>query len=461
MLVPAAFDYYDGDANFTGFLFAAAVSIFIGGILALGNRQKVAKLTIREGFFLTTFAWCFMSLLGALPFEFTSIHLSFTDSIFESVSGITTTGATVLSNLEKHSRGILLWRSILQWLGGIGIVAFAIILLPFLKVGGMQLFRTESSDRSEKLMSKDKNVIFGIITAYVFLTFACMFFYYIQGMTGFDAVNHAMTTLSTGGFSTHDKSFGYFENHVLQLTCTFFMMLGGMPFVLYVKLVNKGSFNILHDDQVKVYLGILSIVTLALVLYLVMSDHMKLEYSIVAALFHVVSVVTTTGYATTDYTLWGAFPLVVFFFITYLGGCAGSTAGGAKTMRLIVGYQVFKLQMLKLISPRAVHATKYQDKQLDMNTIQSTLVFGALYVFMNILLILGLASEGLDIETAFSGAATAIANVGPGIGPIIGPAGNFSPLPDGAKWMLDAGMILGRLEIMTVLVLFAPAYWRG
>lgn len=461
MIFPAILDFYDGDKNYNGFLLSSAICIFLGGILFLGHRDKVARISVREGFFLTTFTWVFMSVLGALPFELTSTHLSLTDSVFESISGITTTGATVLSDLDHHSRGILLWRSILQWLGGIGIVAFAIILLPFLKVGGMQLFRTESSDRSEKMMSKDKNIIFSIVLAYVLLTVFCMIAYYFEGMSGFDALNHALTTLSTGGFSTHDKSFGYFESHVMQITGAIFMLLGGIPFVLYVKMMNKGDFNILKDDQVKVYLGILAFVTIAMMLYLVLHNHLGWEPAFTKSFFNVVSVVTTTGYATEDYTLWGMFPIAIFFFITYLGGCAGSTSGGAKTMRLIVGYQVFKAQIKKLVYPNAVCCTKYQNKQLDMSTIQSTLVFGALFVFINVILTFGLAFQGLDIETAFSGAATAMANVGPGIGHMIGPAGNFAALPDGAKWILDIGMLLGRLEIMTVLVLLAPAYWRA
>lgn len=460
MLVPAYVEFLDNNANYQAFCFSSMISVFSGFLLFLAAHDTRFTLTVKEGFFLTTVSWVVVSMICSLPFMLSNIHLSFADAYFESVSGITTTGSTILAGLDQTSRGILLWRSITQWLGGMGIVAFAIILLPFLKIGGMQLFQTESSDRSEKIFPKAKSMIFSIVTVYCALTVLCLVFYAANGMTLFDSINHAMTTISTGGFSTHDSSFGYFSDQKLQLICTVFMAVGAMPFVLYVRMISSRDFRIIKDAQVKLFLGIIAAITFVLSLYLAFSSDFPLWDGAVLVIFNVVSVLTTTGYATADYTLWGSVSVGIFFFLTYLGGCAGSTSGGAKMMRLLVGFRVAEYQLKKLIYPNGVFAIAYQGAPLDIRQIQSTMVFGGLYVFANIALFMILLLTGLDLETAISGAATAIANVGPGIGSTIGPAGNFSSLPDAAKWTLSAGMIVGRLEILTVLVLFAPAYWK-
>lgn len=460
MIIPGFLDYIQGHDNATSFFVSAIMCLFFGGLLYFANRSAFKNFNVRDGFLLTLITWLLLSLAGALPLWMSDLGLSFTDAYFESLSGITTTGSTVLSGLDSMSQGILLWRSMLQWIGGIGIIAFGIVLLPFLKIGGMQLFQTESSDRSHKALPQSRHLVGQLVLVYIGLTLLCFTAYFLLGMNGFDAVNHAMTTLSTGGYSTHDASFGHFESSALQLTASFFMLLGGLPFVLYVKYLHSGQFDFYKDDQVRGFLIMIGAISVVIITYLVFNRETTLGQGIVLTLFNVISVLTTTGYATTDYTLWGPFVTILFFFMTYMGGCAGSTSGGLKTMRLLVAFKGAQTQMKKLLYPSGIFVPHYQNKVLDSNMLTTVMGFLSLYVVLNVLLAMALAMIGLDPETAFSGAATAIANVGPGIGDIIGPAGNFSTLPDAAKWLLCAGMFLGRLEILTVLVIFSPRFWR-
>ncbi len=460
MLIPCYIDHANNHPNASAFFASACLCLFFGGALFLTNRDTQESFNVREGFLLTTISWLLLSLAGALPLYLSDLDLSFTDSYFESISGITTTGSTVLSGLDSMSRGVLLWRSMLQWIGGIGIVAFGIVLLPFLKIGGMQLFQTESSDRSDKIIPQSRQLVRRLVFVYVMLSFACFLMYFLFGMTAFDALNHAMTTLSTGGYSTHDASFGYFQNSSLQLIATFFMFLGGLPFVLYVKYMFLGQFAFHKDAQVVGFIAIIGIFTFLIVAWLAYHHEASISHGLVLAVFNVVSVLTTTGYATTDYTLWGPFITSLFFFMTYMGACTGSTAGGVKTMRILIVLQATRRQIKQLIYPHGLFIPHYQGRAIDNNLITTVMGFLALYVVLNALLTIMLTWVGLDPETAFSGAATAIANVGPGIGKTIGPAGNFSTLPDSAKWILSAGMFLGRLEILTVLVIFVPRFWR-
>lgn len=459
MLLPAAIDYVDGHSNFSAFFISSLVSVFFGGALLFSNYGRFRNISVKEGFVLTSMTWLNLSLVACIPFCLSDLHLSFTDAFFESISGVTTTGSTVLSQLDIMSRGILFWRSMLQWIGGIGIIAFAMVLLPFLNVGGMQLFKTESSDRSEKIIPQSRKLVSTLVLVYVILTVLCFFTYYILGMKTFDAVNHAMTTLSTGGYSTHDASFGAFNSAALQLAASLFMLMGGLPFVLFVKFILLGKFDFLKDQQVRGFLFIVFLISVPLIGSLVIGGEYGFFDAFVSVIFNVISILTTTGFATTDYTLWGPFAVIVFFFATYLGGCAGSTAGGLKTMRVLVVFTGIRKQLNQLIYPHGVFTARYQGSPLNRGLIMSVFGFLSLYVVLNAVLTLALMLVGLDIETSLSGAATAIANVGPGIGNTIGPAGNFSSLPDSAKWLLCLGMYLGRLEILTVLVIFTPAFW--
>ncbi len=460
-LFPALMDYSDGHANATSFFLNSLAAFFLGSALILSNKDFPTTTGVRQTFLLTTLSWFFLALFGALPLYMSNLNLSFAEAFFESMSGITTTGSTVITKLETQSRGVLLWRSLLQFVGGIGIVAFAIILLPFLGVGGMQLFKTESSDKSDKIMPRSRDVLRYLMVVYIFLNALCTAVYCMLGMSFFDGLNHAMTTISTGGFSTSDSSFGYFRNPSLHYAGAFFMFLGGMPFFLFIKMFYRGDYNVWKDDQMRFYVYMLSIIIFPLTLWLVLNSDYTIGESFMYVSFNVISVITTTGFATTDYTLWGPFAAIVFLFITYLGACTGSTAGGIKVMRLDIILKSLILQINSLLYPNAKFNIRYQGRPVEPDLVMNILGFLGLYVATNVVITMGLTFVGLNFITALSGAATAIANVGPGIGPIIGPAGNFSTLPDAALWLLSLGMLLGRLEILTVLVLFTGLYWKN
>lgn len=460
LLCPFLLDLRDGHVNASAFGWSSLLAIFMGGALCISNYGFEPYLSIRHAFLLTTISWLTVSFFSAFPLYISDLNLSLTDAIFESVSGVTTTGSTVLSGLDEMSRGILLWRGITQWIGGIGIIAFAMIMLPFLKIGGMQLFKSESSDHSDKIMPKTNDVVWSIIYVYVILSAACFVAYYILGMSRFDALVHALTTIPTGGFSTHDASFGYFDSYSLQMVATIFMFLGGIPFILYVKYAYRGEFDFFKDSQVRAYTAIVVFLTVALTWSLWHNGLYSLSESFKYAIFNIVSLITTTGYATTDYTLWGAFPIALFFFLTYVGGCAGSTAGGMKMLRINIAFESLNRYLKTLIYPNGVFTATYQGKPITNDIVQAVMGFLFLFVLCNILLTIALSLTGLDLITSVTAAATAIANVGPGLGDTIGPAGNFSSLTDTAKWLLCLGMLLGRLEVMTMLVIITPAFWR-
>ena len=459
-LIPAMLDYNDGHSNAYDFLGCAIVSIFFGGAFILSNYKRHYTMNLRETFLLTTLSWISLSLFSALPLYYSDLDLSYTDAAFEAVSGITTTGSTVLSGLDQMSRGILLWRSLMQWIGGIGIIAFAIVILPFLRIGGMQLFKTESSDRSDKAMPKTMDLISSLLFIYCVITVLCTLTYSVLGMDVFNAINHALTTISTGGYSTHDASFGFYDSAFIQYAGAFFMLLGSVPFILFVKWAFQGKFRFFDDEQCRVYLYLLAVLIMFLSAWLWLNSNYSLGESLLHSTFNIISVITTTGYATDDYTAWGGFAVIFFLFITYLGACSGSTSGGIKVMRLIVVTKLLHLQIRRLIFPNGAFAVRYQKRVINQGLMLDVMGFMGLYVVANVILTVLLSLLGLDFETSLSGAATAIANVGPGIGSVIGPAGNFSSLPDAAKWLLSAGMIIGRLEIMTIMVLFSSRYWQ-
>lgn len=401
-------------------------------------------------------------MFAALPFYLTSTdyHLSFTDAVFESVSGLTTTGSTVYTGLDAAPRGILLWRSILEWIGGIGIVVFSMTIFPYLRIGGMQLFQSESSDRSDKILPRVGQITTVLFIVYIGLTSLNILAYYLAGMTGFDAINHGLTTISTGGFSTHDASFGYFESPVIQWLGTIFMIAGGTPLMLYFYfLLGKMPSRPLLSQAKAMYIG-LALVSVIMALYLYKTQNMPFEESLRLSAFNIVSVVTTTGYATTDYSLWGGFAIMGFYFLTIAGGCTGSTSGGIKIFRFQVMGKMLLLQIKKLVYPHGVFTEKIGGKPLTSDVISSVGTFFLLFCFLFCITAGGLALTGLDFITSMSGAATALANVGPRLGEIIGPAGNFVHISDTAKWILIFAMLAGRLEILTILVLFTRNFWQ-
>lgn len=460
LLCPFLLDLVDGHANAEAFGWSSALAIFVGAGLCLANYGFTPHLSLRHAFILTTVSWLALSFISAVPLYISDLNISMTDAIFEAVSGVTTTGSTVLSGLDQMSRGILLWRAIIQWIGGIGIIAFAMIMLPFLKIGGMQLFKSESSDQSEKIMPKTNDVVWSIIYVYVLLTAACFVTYYFLGMPRFDALVHALTTMPTAGFSSHDASFGHYSSGALHMAAALFMFLAGIPFILYVKYTFKGKFDFFKDSQVWTYCFITGTVIVILSLYLWGNGTYPLLTSIQYSTFNVISIITTTGYATADYNLWGSFPVTLFFFLTYVGGCAGSTAGGIKMLRINIAIQALMRHLKMLIYPSGMFTATYQGKPLTNDIVHAVMGFLFVFILANALLSIALALSGLDLVTATTAAATALANVGPGLGPIVGPAGNFASLSDLSKWLLCFGMLLGRLEIMTILVLFVPSFWH-
>lgn len=459
-MIPALLEFAEGGTNTQAFFVSGVIAMFVGGALALSNKNFKAGINARQTFLLTTLGWVFMSAASAIPLYMADIDISLADAMFEATSGITTTGSTVLSGLDDMSRGVLLWRSITQWIGGVGIIAFAIIILPFLNVGGMQLLQTEFSDQSEKIMPRTKEIVTCILLIYCGLTFVCAMGYIALGMHTFDAFNHAMTTVCTGGFSTYDASFGHFASYWMDMVAALFMLLSALPFILLIKMFFRGKFAFLEDDQFKALISMLVIFITIMTLWLWLTDHYDLANSIHYATFNILSILTTTGYATTDYMVWGSFSTMFFFFLTYMGASAGSTSGGIKTIRIVILFKAMLRHIKRLIYPHGVFVIHYQGKPLDREMVLNVLGFLFLFVMANAIITIALAATGLDFLTAISAAGTAIANVGPGVGPVIGPAGNFSSLSDTAKWILCFAMILGRLELMTVIVLFARSYWR-
>ncbi len=463
MWVPAIVDLAHQQTEWTSFALASGFTIFFGVMLLATTRDSSFGTTpLRRAYFITVGAWVVLSLFGALPFWIADIKMSYTDAVFETVSGLTTTGSTVLVGLDDMPVGILLWRALIQWMGGIGIVVMAIAILPMFRVGGMQMFKLESSEKTaDKISPRVRSMANRIGLAYIVLTGACMVTYWALGMTPFEAIVHAMTTLSTGGYSTSDASFGHFPGLGIQWAGTIFMLAGGTPFVLFVMAVTgRGPLVILKDSQVKRMLLTALASALLLTAWLCFANDFDPWTAFTAAMFNLVSVMTTTGYASTDYSLWGPPAVAMFFFMTFVGGCAGSTAGGLKMFRFEILWQDIVKECRRLLYPNGVFPDMIAGRPASESLVRDVQVFVLCYAATCAALVLVLASYGLDFVTAISGAATALANVGPGLGPVIGPAGNFASLPDGAKWALDAGMILGRLEFETVFVMMTAHFWR-
>lgn len=461
MTIPAIVEIAADGKDRDAFLWAAALSIFAGMALVLTNRQENIVLNIRQTFLLTTLAWFGLSFLAAIPFMFGHLELSLADAWFETVSGLTTTGSTVLTGLDSMAPGILLWRALLQWIGGLGIIVVGVAILPFLRVGGMQLFRTESSDRSEKLFGRVNQIAAAMLYVYGGLSVLCAALYWVGGMTVFEAIVHAMTTLSTGGYSTSDQSLGHFPNPFVHWTATVFMLAGGLPVVPLAHALTGGVRSLFANSQIRAILGFLAVVIATLTLWLWARTDMPMIDALRLAAFNIVSVVTTTGYANADYGQWGPFAIGVFFLLLFVGGCTGSTGGGIKIFRFQVISRIIGGHFRSLVTPHAVSVTMYEGRLLDDGVIRSVMIFTATFIATVIALGLLLVALGLDFMTSFSGAATAVANVGPGLGDVIGPSGTFTNLPDAAKWVLAVGMLLGRLEFFTVLVVLTPRFWRG
>ncbi len=437
------------------FAIAAGLTVLAGGMLFFSNWGGSYEINVKRAYLLTAGAWLVLPVFGALPFELSGF--SATDAIFETVSGMTTTGSTIMNDLDHQPPALLFWRALLQWIGGIGVIVMSIAILPFLGVGGMQLFRTESSDQSDKELPRAAKFAGATVWVYGSISSACAVAYMAAGMDGFDAVTHAMSTVSTGGFSNYDASMAHFTNPAIHWLATLFMLASGIPLVLYIRAVRG---NTVRSTQVKSLLIMLGIAITALFAWRIFHSDRPAFEVLTQVAFNVVSIVTTTGYALTDYTLWGGFAATVFFFLTFCGACTGSTSGGLKVMRFTVALKSISIQLRKMIYVHGVFVEKYEGKPLAPEVMHSVGVFFFVFFVFFFLEFLALYCTGLDMVTSLSGAATSLANVGPGLGSTIGPAGTFASLPETAKWILCLGMVAGRLEFMTLLVLVLPAFWR-
>jgi trk system potassium uptake protein TrkH len=458
MLVPALVNFADGHDSWPDFAVASVLTGLVWLMIAVATRSATAPFTVRFGIILVNMMWWVTSVIAIGPLVMGPAHMSFADAFFETASGFTTTGSTVLTGLDDLDRGTLVWRSLLQWFGGSGILTISLIVLPFLNVGGLQLFRLESSDRSEKVLPRAGGIIRAIVVIYVAMTALCAIGYVLSGMSAFDAVNHAMTTLSTGGYSTHDQSMGYFQSNGTLWVGSFFMLLAGLPFTLFVALFLSRK-NLRADPQIFWYVGIIA-GAVALLFLSREGGVARFPRSAAEDVFDVISIITTTGFVAGDYTTWGALAAPLFFLLTFFGGCSGSTAGGLKIYRLIVLTKMVRGSLKQLIHPHGVFPMRYGSQRIDPGIFNAALVMSVAFAGILAVCTLVLGAQGNDFLTALSGSLTALANVGPGLGDIIGPAGTFAALPDASKLVLGAAMIVGRLEIMVVMALFMTSLWR-
>ena len=443
----------------SAFIWSAIITATAGLALIIPGRPKNVQLRPRDMYMLTTASWVLVCAFAALPMVLIQ-EISYTDAFFETMSGITTTGSTILVGLDHASPGLLIWRSMLNWLGGIGFIGMAVAILPLLRVGGMRLFQTESSDWGEKVMPRSHMAAKYILGIYSLLTLLGFLSFWAAGMTPFDAINHSMASIATGGFSTSDSSLANWQQPAVHWVAVVFMLSGALPFTLYVATLRGNRRALIKDHQVRGFIGFLLLTWLIFGTWLwAHSEHAWLDAVRIVAV-NVTSVVTTTGFALGDYTTWGSFAVLLFFYLTFVVCCSGSTSGGLKIFRFQVAYVLLKANLQQLIHPRAVIKQQYNNHNLDEDIVRSLITFSFFFAITIALIALGITLTGVDWVTALTGAATAVCNVGPGLGPVIGPAGNFSTLPDAAKWLLTIGMLLGRLEILTVLVLFTRVFWK-
>ena len=461
MLIPMLVDLLYKNADWDKFFLSSLITFFIGIVLYFSFKKEKNLIKVRQAFVLTILSWIIIAVFASLPFVFTSSNLNYTDAFFESISGITTTGSTVINNLETLHEGILIWRSLLQWFGGIGIIVLAIAILPTLHIGGMQLLHMEQDDPYEKTLPKIKNFLIEIFALYLILTLICAILYYFFGMTAFDAIAHAMTTISTGGFSTYNSSIAHFNSPSIETISILFMIIGSLPFVVYLKFIHGERTSIIKDDQIKLFLFIIIFLIFLTTLWLE-SNYYNEDWllSIRLSAFNITSILSGTGYVSSNYNMWGSFGTVIMIIIMFIGGCAGSTTGGIKIFRLQLLFRSAKKQIKKLTQPHGVFLTRFNGRTVTDDTFNSVMGFFFMYILIFIFASIAISFYNLDFLTSFSAAASAISNVGPGLGPTIGPSGNYSSLPDGAKWILSLTMLIGRLELFTFLVLLSVSFWK-
>lgn len=461
MLVPAMVDLYYGHPDWRVFTTCAFMVGGVSLLAAMATRGAPPMFTKRLGFLLVNVLWAVFSLAGAVPFMFSDADLSFAQALFESISGITTTGSTVIVGLDSMPPGLLMWRSLLAWLGGIGIVALGLFVLPFLRVGGMSFFKMESSDTSDKPFARLATFTRAFIAIYVGITLACAISYALAGMSRFDAINHAFSTVATAGFSTHDASFDYFKSNAVLWVSTFFMTISSLPFSILIVLAVRGRLDALRDPQIGVFLGYVIAFSLSAAIYNHLRNGEPFPDALTHAFFNFSSILSTTGFSSQDYLGWGPFTVMAAFFATFIGGCSGSTAGGIKAYRFVILFNILGTGLKKLIYPNAVYSVRYGSQTVDAETQRTVFLFFSAYIFLWVLGSMAMAALGYDMMTSTSAVITALSNVGPGVSPQIGPVGNFSSFNDPELYVMSIMMLLGRLEILTVLVLLMPIFWRN
>ncbi|UUP19281.1 TrkH family potassium uptake protein [Nitratireductor thuwali] len=460
MLIPAAVDAYYGNDDWRVFAFS---SFFTGGLalaVSMATQGRQPPISSRFGFLVVNLLWFTACLVGAVPLLAASVELGLADAVFESVSGVTATGATVIVGLDGLPPGLLLWRSILQWIGGLGVIALGLFILPFLNVGGVSYFKIESSDIEDRPFDRFSTFAYSLFGIYAVLTLACAISYAAAGMTTFDALNHALTTTATAGFSTHDASMGFYaDNAAILWVSTLFMFLGALPFSILILFVLRGRLDALRDPQIRVFAGYVVVFVIVVAIYLRVVDERPFFDALTHSAFNFVSIITTTGYASEDYGAWGPFALAAAFVAMFLGGCSGSTTGGIKAYRFLILFELLANGLRRFVYPNTVLTVRYGDRPVDDDLQRAVVLYMSAFLVIWAVIILMLAATGLDLITAVSAALSALTNVGPGLGPVVGPAGSFAPLSDTAKWIMALAMLLGRLEILTVLVIFTPVFW--
>lgn len=459
MLIPGAVDLYAGEDDWGVFFAAAGVSIFFGVGLWASGRGHETELNVRQTFLLTSLSWVVLACFGALPFIWSGLSLSASGAFFEAMSGLTTTGSTAISGLDQAPRGILMWRAILHFYGGIGIIVVAIAILPTLRVGGMQLLRAESSDRSEKVFPAAKQIAGSIFGVYVALNIACAAAYSAAGLPLFQAVTLAMSTVATGGFAPSDTSLIHLGATVQWISIVF-MISGALPFVLYIHAARGRPGRFIQSTEVKLFATIIAAMTLLAWINLVARGISVGEPALRAALFNITTVITTTGLVAFDYTNWGPFNDILLIIVAFVGGCTGSTSGGIKPLRLLIIAKTVVQQIRGMVYPNGVFPLTLEGRPLSGDVVRSVTTFVVAYFSVFVLLLVAASATGLDFQTAFSATAANLSNAGVGIGPVVGPVGNFSTINEPALWIMSAAMLLGRLEIFTILVLFSRHFWR-
>ncbi|MBP6985652.1 MAG: TrkH family potassium uptake protein [Alphaproteobacteria bacterium] len=462
MAAPALLDWFSSDPAWLLFVESSLITLFIGTLLVLANKPSAElELSLRETFILTTATWVTLIIFASLPMMFSTITASYVDSLFEATSALTSTGSTVLVGLDYAPKGILLWRALLQWMGGVGIIVMAITILPLLRIGGMQLFHSEFSDRSEKILPRVSQITKAIFWTYTGLTVLCMAFLYFAGMNLFDAFCHACTCISTGGLSNYDSSIGYFNSPLIEFILMLFMILAATPLILHVRFLYGDYGALWRDGQVKTFLfTFILLIPSLLTLYRWFTTEATILTSARESFFNYISIITTTGYSSGNYTQDIPFLHILFIAAMLVGGCTGSTAGGIKIFRVKIFYALTKTQMYKQYRTHAIHIPTFDGQEITMPIILSVTAFLTLFFISFSFLSLVIAATGQDILTSLSAAIACLSSAGLGLGDTIGPDGNYSSLSDTAKYTLIIAMILGRLELITVLVLLRPSFWK-